>query len=40
MKKKPLPVWLFYLAPFVLLGLIALTLCGIWHNIKCALGIH
>lgn len=39
-KKKPIPLWLVILAMFLeIVGLGAICY-GIWHNVKCAFGVH
>lgn len=39
-KRKPFPLWALGLAVLGEVGLIGLMLYAIWHNIKCAFGLH
>ena len=40
MQKKPFPLWALWLAIFGEIGAIVAMLYMIWHNIKCAFGMH
>lgn len=40
MKKKPVPLWVIWLGLASEVGIFGLICYGIWHNVKCAFGVH